>query len=158
MDRGQITPALEQIVDREGGYVHDPTDWGGETKYGISKRAYPHLDIKNLTREQAMEIYYRDYYLKNKLDRLPAPLQEPVLDWTVNSGKIAIKSLQRLIFVKDDGIIGPETELALKSANIPSLLSLYTKERVLFYARLVQRNPSHLKYLVGWLSRALSLG
>ncbi|MBI5843910.1 MAG: hypothetical protein HZB23_04475 [Deltaproteobacteria bacterium] len=45
----------------EGGYVNDPADPGGETRFGISRRAYPNEDIKALTRERAAEIYYRDY-------------------------------------------------------------------------------------------------
>ena len=52
---------LDDLIEREGGYVNDPDDPGGETKFGISKRAYPHLDIKNLTEEHAADIYYNDY-------------------------------------------------------------------------------------------------
>ena len=56
--------AMNFVGLMEGGYVNDPIDKGGETKYGISKRSYPNLDIKNLTKEQAREIYYKDFWLK----------------------------------------------------------------------------------------------
>ena len=49
--------AIPRVITNEGGYVNDPDDPGGETKYGISKRSYPALDIKNLTVEQATAIY-----------------------------------------------------------------------------------------------------
>ena len=55
MDSNPTT--FDQVIDRvlahEGGYVNDPDDPGGETKYGISKKAYPKIDIKNLTKEEA---------------------------------------------------------------------------------------------------------
>ncbi len=53
--------ALEKVLAHENGYVNDPDDPGGETKFGISKRSYANLNIKDLTREQAAEIYYRDF-------------------------------------------------------------------------------------------------
>ncbi|WP_425526518.1 glycosyl hydrolase 108 family protein [Xanthomonas oryzae] len=50
------------MLSHEGGYVNDPRDPGGETQWGISKRAYPELNIRALTRDQAIEIYRRDYW------------------------------------------------------------------------------------------------
>ena len=44
---------IDNVLESEGGYVNDKDDPGGETNMGISKRAYPDLDIKNLTREEA---------------------------------------------------------------------------------------------------------
>ena len=41
---------IEQVLHHEGGYVNDPTDLGGETNFGITKRFYPDVDIKNLTK------------------------------------------------------------------------------------------------------------
>lgn len=54
--------AFDMVIGAEGGYVNDPQDPGGETKFGISKRAYPTLDIASLTLEQAKDIYLRDYW------------------------------------------------------------------------------------------------
>ena len=50
---------IEKVLEHEGGYVNDPHDAGGETNYGIAKRWYPNVDIKNLTKEQAKKIYKR---------------------------------------------------------------------------------------------------
>lgn len=56
--------AIARVLQEEDGYVYNPIDKGGETNYGISKRWYPNLDIKNLTVTQASKIYYQDYWLK----------------------------------------------------------------------------------------------
>lgn len=102
---------IKMILVHEGGYVNHPSDPGGETKYGISKRAYPDIDIANLTEEDAEKIYYRDYWSKVKGDDLPASVACVVMDYGVNSGiSRASKALQRACGIKEgDGIIGPHT-------------------------------------------------
>lgn len=99
------------VLKHEGGYVNHPTDPGGETKYGISKRAYPDVDIAALTEEDAEEIYYRDYWSRIKGDDLPAGVSCVVMDYAVNSGiSRASKALQAACGIKNgDGIIGPHT-------------------------------------------------
>ena len=67
--------AIGIVLKHEGGYVNDKNDPGGETRYGISKRAYPDLDIKNLTISQATEIYKKDYWVKGKCDKVPPKLR-----------------------------------------------------------------------------------
>jgi len=82
----------------EGGYVNNPNDKGGETKYGISKKAYPDLDIANLTIEQAKEIYKRDYWDRCKCAFIPDALSMALFDFAVNSGtcdKIPSTSVRR---------------------------------------------------------------
>jgi lysozyme family protein len=87
---------IEKVLEHEGGYVNDPKDLGGETKYGITKRFYPDIDIKNLTIEQATEIYKKDYWDKNKVESLPQNLWHIYFDMCVNMGKrTAVKVLQR---------------------------------------------------------------
>jgi lysozyme family protein len=54
--------AITRTLQHEGGYVNDPADPGGETNFGISKRAYPEVNIRNLTPRQARDIYRRDYW------------------------------------------------------------------------------------------------
>ena len=78
--------AFEFVLEWEGGYVNDPNDPGGETKYGISKRAYPYLDIENLTVYDAEEIYYQDYWLKSGCDKLTPPMDIIFFDTSVNMG------------------------------------------------------------------------
>ena len=77
---------IEITLHHEGGYVHDPKDLGGETNFGIAKRWYPDLDIKNLTEEEAAEIYKKDYWDKYKLDEIPENLQHIYFDMVVNMG------------------------------------------------------------------------
>ncbi len=72
--------AISFVLKWEGGYSNDPYDSGGETKYGISKRSYPNLDIKNLTLEQAKEIYKRNYWDKIDGDNLPYPRDIIMMD------------------------------------------------------------------------------
>ena len=75
---------IELTLEHEGGYVHDPKDLGGETNFGIAKRFYPDVDIKNLTKDQAKDIYKRDYWDKNKVDDLPENLKHIFFDMCVN--------------------------------------------------------------------------
>ena len=79
--------ALKFVLKWEGGYSNDPNDPGGETKFGISKRSYPELDISKLTLKQAKEIYYQNYWLKTGCDELPYPFNIVVFDTAVNMGR-----------------------------------------------------------------------
>ena len=104
------------VLDLEGGYVDDPDDPGGETRWGISKRSYPNLDIKNLTKEAALDIYKRDFWdgsgaLIEDIDQATAMV---LFDMALNSGaKTAIKKLEETLHVAQDGVIGPQTRGAL---------------------------------------------
>lgn len=113
--------AFEKLIGHEGGYSNDPHDPGGETKFGISKRAYPALDIRNLTLADAKAIYKRDYWDRAQCDRLPPELAFDVFDAAVNSGiGQAIRWLQRSVGVADDGYVGPLTLGALVRDDDPS--------------------------------------
>ena len=92
---------IEITLEHEGGYVNDPTDMGGETNFSITKRWYPDLDIKNLTKEDAVEIYKKDYWDRYKLDEMPTNLQHIYFDMVVNMGaRNAGKIMQRRIVVE----------------------------------------------------------
>lgn len=109
--------AFQFVLKFEGGYVNDPNDPGGETKFGISKRAYPSVDIKNLTHSEAKAIYRRDYWDKLRLDQMPDKIRLALFDTAVNSGvTAAIKCLQAALIVEQDGIIGPITRQKLFDA------------------------------------------
>lgn len=144
------------LLQHEGGYVDDPDDAGGETKYGISKRAYPDIDIKNLTIDEAIAIYHRDYWRKIKGDQIICnDLAMQVFDMAVNSGiKTAVKMLQNIIGAYPDGIIGPETLTAIdKYLSIEGLLWQYRYERMKYYTSIVINHPKNLKFLKGWINR-----
>jgi lysozyme family protein len=87
--------AVSFTLSVEGGYVNDKNDPGKETKFGISKKSYPNLDIKNLTIEQAKEIYKRDYWDKAHCDDFMFPWNIIMFDSAVHHGvgraKILIK-------------------------------------------------------------------
>lgn len=145
--------AFDLVVGLEGGYTNDPRDRGGETKYGISKRAYPDLDIPNLTVDQAKAIYRRDYWDACKCDQLPAPLDIFVFDAAVNQGVgTAVKTLQRLIGVPVDGIIGPVT-LGTASKMKREMAMLYMADRALQYTDMDQFGL----YGRGWLKRLFTI-
>ena len=70
MYSNKFLKAFEYLMYNEGGYVNDKQDAGGETRYGISKRSYPQLDIKSLTRDQARQIYFVDFWMKAKCEQI----------------------------------------------------------------------------------------
>lgn len=142
--------AINHTLELEGGYVNDPKDSGGQTKYGISKKAYPDLDIKNLTISQAMEIYRKDYWDRCKCDYMPDALSVAVFDFAVNSGvKTAIKKLQIALGVKSDGIIGNQTIGACNRLPIKKVLEDYMNLRLDYLMSL----PKWKYYGNGWGSR-----
>jgi lysozyme family protein len=88
--------AFEIVVGIEAGYVNDPEDPGGETKFGISKRAYPHEDIKNMTLERSKELFQKDYWIRCHCDALQWCWALPVFDCAVNEGQgVALHLLAR---------------------------------------------------------------
>ena len=106
--------AVEIIIKHEGGYIAHPLDPGGETKYGISKKSYPHLDIKLLTVEKAKVIYKEDFWNKCEIDKLPEKVRLMFFDCAVNQGP----RRAREFYDQSKGIAqSPETILA-RFANI----------------------------------------
>ncbi len=146
--------AFNIVVGIEGGYSNDPHDPGGETKYGLSKRSYPLLDIPSLTREDAKKIYRRDYWERIKGDALPWPLSCFVFDMAVNQGvSPAIRALQQTLSVIDDGVIGPQTLTAARSLPLTETCPLYLAMRGVRYASTIGFN----RYGKGWLKRLFTL-
>ena len=115
---------IEQVLEHEGGYVNDPKDLGGETNFGITKRFYPELNIKELTIEKAKQIYKDDYWDKNRVESLPQELWHIFFDMCVNMGRrTAVKVLQRAAVnrgrdIEVDGGLGPMTIGALKGVEL----------------------------------------
>ena len=102
--------AFNLLIEFEGGFVDNPNDKGGATKYGISKEQYPDLDIENLTLDKAKEIYRRDYWDRYKCRFLPDSLSIALFDSVVNSNaKRMTKFLQQALGVTADGVIGNQT-------------------------------------------------
>lgn len=141
--------AFKVIVGQEGGYVNDPNDLGGETNYGISKAAFPDIDIKNLTLADAETIYIDHYWNACKCDEMPWPLALYVFDAAVNQGvRPAIQMMQQALGITSDGIIGNGTLDAAKNAT--------DEHCAKFMALRAQRyvaTTGYQLYGVGWLTR-----
>lgn len=177
-----VRQLAEEIVAREGGYVNDPDDPGGATKYGVTLGTLRRLgidknqdgqldeaDVRRLTRADAVDIYLRHYFERPKINRLPLVLQPSVFDMYVNAGSNAVKILQRLLrqmgqWVVVDGVIGPQTIDAaeLSAAAAPEhLADAYGIARRNYYYRLADQRPASRKYARrrdggkgGWIRRA----
>ena len=155
--------AVEVVLAHEGGYVNDPRDPGGETKYGISKRSYPELDIARLTCEDAIAIYYRDWWQRYGYGRLQdEAVATKIFDMAVNMGPVTAHRLlqEALVFlgydIAVDGIIGPQTIAAANKADPMRLLQVLRWMAAHHYYRIADQRPQSRAFLVGWLRRAYS--
>lgn len=142
--------AFDRLIKNEGGYTAGIGDPGGETKFGISKRSYPNIDIKNLTKDEAKEIYKRDFWDRGQMYMLDSNLAFQVFDFAVNSGiETAIRKLQKSAGVADDGNIGPITIAAVKNEKPAILMLLFLAERLNFMRKLSNWKISG----AGWSAR-----
>lgn len=162
MTAANLGASLGQIFGHEGGYSSDPDDpgnWTGGskgkgkmlgTKFGIAANSHPNVDIKNLTIEQATEIYHRDYAAKVRFDDLPSGLDHAMLDFAINSGTMrAAQTLQRILGVPDDGKIGPITIAEVKEHPVRELIDEVCNRRLTFLKAL----KVWPKYSKGWSRR-----
>jgi lysozyme family protein len=171
-----------QIVAREGGFVDDPDDPGGATKYGVTIYTMRRLgldlsgdgtingvDVRMISKSQAVDIFVQHYFEKPRLSLLPKVLHPSIFDMYVNAGGQAVKILQRLLRemgfgVTVDGIVGPKTARACDNAVNPDPVALrdaYGVARRNFYFRLADNRPASRKYAQsrsggkgGWIRRA----
>ena len=156
--------AFDRVIAHEGGYTNIRSDRGnwtsgtigvGElkgTKYGIAAHAYPTLDIRNLTRDQAKAIYKRDYWDKVQGDKLPVGVDFQTFDAAVNHGiRKAVELLQRSAGATADGVIGPKTMAAVASADPRHLVFMYLRHRLDYYNDLSTFNT----FGRGWTQRVV---
>lgn len=154
--------AFEKVIGHEGGFQNDSRDRGNwttgrigygtnkGTKYGVTAMAYPSLDIRNLTIDQAKEIYFKDYWLKAQCDLLPAGVDYLVFDAAVNHGPSqAAKFLQLAAGVSADGKIGPVTIRAVGIKDPKDLIQEFCVQRMIFYTRI----GTFRVYGLGWTRR-----
>lgn len=157
--------AFEALIKAEGGYTNNTKDRGNwtsgvigkgvckGTKYGISAMAYPNEDIKNLTKERAKEIYYRDYWQNIGLDKLDPGLAYQVFDAAVNQGTTkAIKILQQVAGTNPDGKLGSGTLSIISKMNQKTLAFRYIAQRVREYVKI----DSFQTFGKGWMNRMAS--
>lgn len=167
-------PAMKFLFSAEGGYGSDTADRGGETNYGISDKrdgladgltdvdgnGRPDTAIRQLTKQQAEKIYYRDYWLAASCDEIAvaAPkLAIVLMDAAVNHGvHTAKRLLQRAAQVKEDGVIGPKT-IGVIALRGDVLAGVMLDVRESYYRAIVKNNPSQNRFLRGWLKRLSDL-
>lgn len=135
-NNGVFEQCFQFTIKWEGGYVKDATDPGGETKYGISKRAFPDLDIKNLSLEQARSLYRESYWDKCFCSDKEPPVAAALFDTAVNVG--VVRALTWLNQVEEDDV---------------ALLN----KRKDYYLKLIEEHPKLGKYKNGWINRVLDL-
>jgi lysozyme family protein len=147
--------AILSVLEHEGGYTHNPNDPGGETNFGICKRSYPDLDIKYLTKDEAIEIYKRDYW-RGYYDKFnDYRVAAKVFDMSVNMGhKRSHKLLQRSLDLVEDGVIGEQTLKAANSQNGSVVVQGICKAQQQFYDMLIKSNPALATFKKGWSRRA----
>jgi lysozyme family protein len=146
--------AVEVVLKYEGGYVNDPNDKGGETNFGISKAAYPTLDIKNLTKEDAKKIYRINYWDQLRLEAFPQRARLIVFDAAVNQGQTrAIMMVQRTLGVSADGSLGKITLMAFANMTEVGFIKSFAARRLQSY----MTNPQWDRYGKGWVTRLLDV-
>lgn len=134
----------------EGIYSFDANDPGGETRFGISKRAFPNEDIKNLSIVRAKEIYRQYYWDACDCENLPSWARLTVFDCAVNQGLgRSVLFLQRVLQVKFDGVIGDITLKAASVADPFDFIADFTKLRLNAYTS----NPKWVFFGKGWAKR-----
>ncbi len=177
-----VKAIAEEIVVREGGYVNDPDDPGGATKFGVTIHTMRRLgidldfdgdvdaqDVRALSRSQAVELFIRHYFYKPRINLLPEPLQASVFDMYVNAGSNAVKILQSLLAefqepVTVDGALGPKTAAAVKRVYDKAgtyFVNAYGIARRNYYFRIGDHRPASRQYARtraggkgGWIRRA----
>ena len=152
--QNSFEPAIRAVLEWEGGYVHDENDPGGETKFGISKRQYPKLNIAKLTKDKARKIYRRDYWSPAGCDELPAGLDLFMCDTAINTGvDQALLFLQDVVNTKQDGIWGPKTKAAALAMDVRKAIWELVARRATFYPDLRVWDD----YGLGWMRRTAEM-
>ncbi|WP_413875342.1 holin-associated N-acetylmuramidase [Albidovulum sp.] len=177
-----VRTIAKEIVAREGGFVNDPDDPGGATKYGVTLATLRRLgldltgdgqvgeaDVRRLGRDQAVDIYLEHYFRRPRIAELPEALQAPVFDMYVNAGANAVKILQRLLNemgsdLAVDGRLGTMTIAAAHRAAAPDpvlMADAYGIARRNYYYALADARPASRKFARrrdggkgGWITRA----
>jgi hypothetical protein len=146
--------AINTVFRAEGGYVNDPYDSGGETKYGVSKNNNPDVDVRNLTRAGAEQIAYQRYYKKYNIDRLPDGIRGEVFQVGWGCGPVvAIKQLQGILGVPKTGAVDSATISAAQNYK-QDLRGQYLGVHKQYLIGITERKPTQKKFLNGWMKRA----
>lgn len=153
---------LARVLKHEGGYVNDPLDLGGRTNLGVTQRVWEEFvghpvseaDMKSLTPEKVAKLYKQRYWNSAYCEVLPKGLDYVVFDFAVNAGTgRAVKTLQQMLGLVADGVIGPRTMAKINESNAKKLVHDYSNARTDFYQGIVARKPDQARFINGWLRR-----
>src|SRR5260221_3104130 len=129
--------AMARLFPFEGGYVDDPEDPGGETKYGICKRDHPDVNIKDLTVEEAQGIYFEKFWMPIHGNDIPFQIADQLMDFAVNAGiNTSIREAQNAIGVADDGHWGPVTQEAMGKVSQGLFTARFAANKIRHYTSL----------------------
>lgn len=143
------------VLRAEGTLSNDPRDNGGLTKYGISQKSYPNLDIQKLTVEAAIEIYRRDFWDELQLSSVPEHLALIMFDCACNQGPGTSAALMQITLKLNppDGVVGPKTLAALQSCEPLLTIKEFQKKRLIKY----KRHEDWPVFGLGWAVRAIDV-
>jgi lysozyme family protein len=159
--------AFQEIIAIEGGLVNDKNDRGGLTKYGISQKAFPKVDIRNLTIDGAKKIYFENYWKTGSinLDQYDEKNAIELFDIAVNMGvATSAKTLQNALNLmnrnqkdfpdlKVDGNAGEKTFKAYSIVNKEILFKVLNGLQFSRYVSIVERDPTQESFFNGWMKR-----
>jgi lysozyme family protein len=144
--------AFTALILDEGPETNDPKDPGGRTKFGISARLWPNIDLDTLTIDDAREFYYTNYWNAVHGDSFKEGIGELMFDCAVNQGISAcVRIAQRAMHITDDGIIGLGTRTALEQYSRTTFIERFTAMRIFYY----KGTKNFDYYGLGWISRAI---
>ena len=156
--KASFLDCVDIILQEEGGFVDLPSDPGGATNFGITQKTLTRArgvpvtrdDIRALTREEAIDIYHRFYWLPVKGDDLPSGIDLIMFDAAVMSGlRCAVALMQSVLAVETDGLLGPQTTSALLKCPHDQFIDNFLDRRLAHYQAL-----SHFALFgKGWTAR-----
>ncbi len=162
-DHRKLVPHL---LKWEGGFVNDPDDKGGATMKGVTLTTFRNFygkdktvdDLKKITDEQWTYIMKKGYWNKAGADAIDSQsVANAIVDWCYNSGTGILKRIQRIVGVKDDGIVGPKTIAAINSKSPLPLFGAIKQDRIKFINGIIARDEKQKRFYNGWMNRINSL-
>lgn len=156
---------VPKILRWEGGFVNDPDDAGGATNKGVTIATFRKFygadatvaQLQKITDQQWLHIFRVGYWEKFRADEIEdQSIANICVDWLYNSGIVAIKRVQKIVGVEDDGIVGAKTIAAINKREADPLFYQIRAARIAFVETIARNKPSQRKFLQGWKNRILS--
>ncbi|WP_334166630.1 glycosyl hydrolase 108 family protein [Phocaeicola paurosaccharolyticus] len=158
------------ILSHEGGWSNHSSDRGGKTNMGITLSTWKSCgydkdgdgdidadDLRLITKDDVFNLFKKYYWDKCKADYIHSQsIANMLVDWQWNSGSVAIKSIQRLLSIQIDGIVGPQTVASINLSNTRNLFNALKEQRLLFIEGICKKDPLQEVFRKGWTNRIKS--